>query len=269
MKDIHPSAIVHPSCIIGENVSIGPFSVISANVEIGDNSCLVSSVTIDSHTIIGHSNILYPGVCIGCPSQDRRSRGVPKGITYLGNGNVLREGVTIHAPTNSNGITIVEDNNLLLSNTHIGHDAHVGNTTTMINGSAVAGYVKVGSHAYLGGMAGVHQCVHLGEFCMIGGLSRITRDAPPYTLIEGNPAEVRALNMVGLYRAELDDSEIRALKKAFVLLYKSDISLTNALEMKEIKTMEKQNNLVSKLVQSIRLSIEKQGARGIISYGKK
>lgn len=270
MKCIHPSAIIHPSTIISENSIIGPNSIIGANVKIGQNTKIGANVIIDSNTMIGEQNQIFSGASIGLAPQDLKYDNTKKGITYIGNGNMLREYITIHSPTYSSGATVIENNNLLMAYVHIAHDCHIKNHVIIANNVALAGHVKIDSQAIIGGISGIHQFVQVGKLAMIGGMSKVDRDVPPYLIVEGNPSTIRTLNIVGLKRANFKKSEILLLKQIFHLIYKSHLSLTQALTSDKIKEIEFHNSLARELGGFLRKSLAevKNGKRGLTPYKK-
>jgi UDP-N-acetylglucosamine acyltransferase len=187
----------------------------------------------------------------------------------IGNGNQIREYVTINQATHAGEVTQIGNNNLLMAYTHVGHNCILEDQVIIANGVALAGHVYIESQARISGVLGVHQFVHIGRLAMIGGMTRIDRDVPPYMLIEGNPARVRTLNLVGLKRAglaDLDDGEvIRSLKKAFRLIYRSELTFEQALEQLDLLP---DHEYVAHLRRFLRLS-QMGGRRGLIPGSKR
>jgi UDP-N-acetylglucosamine acyltransferase len=192
---------------------------------------------LDGWTEIGERNQIFPGAAIGLEPQDLKYEG---DLTFvkIGNDNLIREYVTINRATREGEATIIGDRNLLMACVHVGHNCTIEDRVIISNGTALAGHVRIESRAIISGILGIHQFVHIGRLAMVGGMSRINRDVPPYMTVEGNPARVRSLNKVGLQRAgiaALNGGEtLRTLKKAFRILYRSGLSLNDALDQLEL-----------------------------------
>lgn len=256
---IHSTAIIHPQAQLDPTVKIAPYAVIGEGVKIGANTTIGSHVIIDGLTEIGENNRIFPGAAIGLEPQDLKYKGGQSKV-IIGNNNTIREYVTINRATAEGEITKIGHNNLLMAYVHVAHNCQLENNIVIANNVALAGHVEIESKAVIGGMLGVHQFVHIGTMAMLGGMSRIERDVPPYMLVEGNPSRVRSLNLIGLKRAGLTSDEMKSLKDAFRLLYHSDLTFTQALTT--LKNQEK-NNYIEHLCNFIEGSIA-QGRRGII-----
>ncbi len=266
---IHPTAVIHSSAELHPTVQVGPYAVIGPKVKVGAGTVIAPHVVLDGDTHIGERNQLFPGAAIGLEPQDLKYDG-SMGPVRIGDGNQIREYVTIHRPTNGDEVTMIGNNNLIMGYTHIGHNCILEDNVIIANAVAMAGHVHVESGARISGVLGVHQFVHIGRLSMVGGMTRIDRDVPPFTMIEGNPSRVRALNLIGLKRAgvgELQDGEVlRSLKQAFRLLYRSDITFAEALEKLEaLSAMDSlnDNDYIKHLSQFLRLS-QLPGRRGLI-----
>ena len=248
---IHTSAIIHPKAQIGSGCEVGPFCVIGEHVTLGDNCKLLSHVVIDGHTTLGQENQIYPFASIGLKSQDLKWKG---GVTRLviGDRNVFREGVNIHSATDDGKATVIGSDNLLLTYVHIAHDCQLGNHIIMSSYAALAGHVVVEDHAILGGFTAVHQFCHIGKYSMTGGCSRIPQDVPPFMIVEGNPAETRTINKIGLERHGFSDAAQAALRQAYKIFFREELSIPNALAKieKEVPLLPE----VQHLVQFIRTS---------------
>lgn len=229
---IHPTAIIHPEAELHPTVEVGPYSVIGANVKIGAHTWIGAHVIIEGPTEIGTNNRIFPGAAIGLEPQDRKFNGEETWVK-IGNHNCIREYVTINRATGAGEVTCIGNQNLILAYCHIAHNCVLENQITISNAATLAGHVHVESQATISGVLGIHQFVHIGRLSMIGGMSRIDRDVPPFMLVEGNPARVRSLNLVGLKRsglAELESGQVlRTLRQAFRLLYRSGLSFQDAL----------------------------------------
>ncbi len=194
MTQIHPTAIIHPSAEIEDSVLVGPHSVIGPEVVIGAGTILHNHVTIQSLTTIGRDNMIYPFAVLGADPQDRKWDG-ERATCQIGDCNCIREHVTIHRGTgNGGGVTTIGSDNLIMVAAHIAHDCRLGDHITIANQVMLAGHVRVEDGASAGGGAGIHHFVTIGTCAFVGGLARITRDVPPFMIVEGNPAEVRAIN---------------------------------------------------------------------------
>jgi UDP-N-acetylglucosamine acyltransferase len=226
---IHPTAVIHPEAQLHPTVQVGAYAVIGGSVTIGAGTVVGAHVVIDGDTEIGEQNQLFTGAVIGSQPQDLKYDGGMNAVR-IGNGNQIREYVTINQATHSGEVTQIGDNNLLMAYTHVGHNCVLENHVIIANSVALAGHIHIESYARISGVLGVHQFVRIGRLAMIGGMSRIDRDVPPYMLIEGNPARVRTLNVVGLQRSGLLSADaMKSLKKAFRLLYRSGLTLDQAI----------------------------------------
>ncbi|MBW4463432.1 MAG: acyl-ACP--UDP-N-acetylglucosamine O-acyltransferase [Nodosilinea sp. WJT8-NPBG4] len=227
---IHPTAVVHEGAQVHPSVKIGPYAVIGEQVSIGPGTEIGAHAVIDGQTTIGSQNRIFPGAAIGLESQDLKYDGSMSRVV-VGDNNLIREYVTINRATDAGAVTLVGSNCLLMAYSHVAHNCVVEDHVILANSVALAGHVYVESGARISGMVGVHQFVRVGRLVMIGGLSRIDRDVPPFTLVNGNPAEVRGLNQIGLQRAGLtaDTQAYRELKQAYRLVYRSGVSLSEAV----------------------------------------
>ncbi len=229
---IHPTAIVHPNAKIARGVEVGPYCVVGENVEIGKGTVLQAHVVLNGWTTIGEDCNIYPFATIGAASQDRKYHG-ERAFTRVGSRTVLREYVSIQRATGEDEVTAVGDDCLLLAYTHIAHNCVLGNFVTMSNLAQLAGHVMVGDYTTIGGQAGVHQFTRIGRYAMIGGASKLTKDVPPFFLVEGNPAQPYGLNSVGLRRAGFTVSERNEIKKFYKILYNPKLNVSQAIsEMK-------------------------------------
>jgi UDP-N-acetylglucosamine acyltransferase len=215
---ISPHAVIDKNAEIADDVEIGPFCVIGPDVKIAPGCRLLNSVTILGDTTIGRDNVFFPNTVIGGAPQDKKYKGARTKLT-VGNGNVFREAVSVHLGTEKGGgITTVGDNNLLMVNAHIGHDARLGSNCVLANNVMIAGHVLVGDHVAMMGGAAVHHFCIIGEFAYIGAYSRIHHDVPPYCKIDG-PDLVRGLNSVGMRRAGFSEEEIKGLDRVYRRLF--------------------------------------------------
>ncbi len=224
----HPSAVVSPFAAIGQDVQIGPFCVVEAGVEIGDGCKLESRVVVKQGTTLGRNNYIAEGAVLGGMPQHINIPDAPGGV-IIGSGNTIRENVTIHRALENEEDTIVGDNNLLMVNVHVAHDCRVGNSTIFANNAMLAGHVTVGDRAYLSGAVAVHQFCRIGSLAMVGGQSHITKDVPPYVTVDGLSSFVVGLNQIGLRRAGFSLEDIRRLKEAYRVIYRSQLTWNEIL----------------------------------------
>jgi UDP-N-acetylglucosamine acyltransferase len=229
---IHPTAVVDPRAQLADGVEVGPFAVIGPQVDIGTGCRIGPHVVLDGRVRMGRGNRIFPGACIGLEPQDLKYTGDPTEVV-LGDDNTIRECVTINRATTGQQQTRLGSGNLLMAYSHLGHNCELGDRIVIANGVAVAGHVVIGDRAVIGGVLGIHQFVHIGTLAMVGGMSRIERDVPPFTMVEGHPSRVRALNKIGLRRSglvELDDGQqFEDLKQAWTLIYRRGLTLAEAL----------------------------------------
>lgn len=227
---IHPTAVVAPGVSIGRNVIIEPYAVInSPHVVLEDDVIIKSYAYIDGHTTIGAGTTIYPGACIGTKTQDLKYRG-EKTFVKIGKNCDIRENVTINSSCHENSVVQVGDQCLIMAYCHVAHNCVVGNKVIMSNNATLAGHVTIEDCAIIGGMTPIHQFVRIGRYAMVGGMSRVTHDIPPYTIGAGIPYKFGGLNIIGLKRHGFPLEIRRELSKAFKLLYRSHLHIEDALE---------------------------------------
>jgi UDP-N-acetylglucosamine acyltransferase len=232
---IHPTAVVDSRAELAADVEVGPFAVIGPQVQLGSGCRVGPHVVIDGRVRMGSGNRIFPGACIGLEPQDLKYTGAPTGVE-IGDDNTIRECVTINRATAGEACTRIGSGNLLMAYSHLGHNCVLGDRIVIANGVAVAGHVVIGDRAVIGGVLGIHQFVHVGTLAMVGGMSRIERDVPPFCMVEGHPARVRALNRIGLERSGLADQpagpqQVEELRQAWTLIYRRGHTLAAALQM--------------------------------------
>jgi UDP-N-acetylglucosamine acyltransferase len=225
---IHQTAVIHPKAQIGANCEIGPYCVIGEHVVIGDECRLHSHVVIDGHTVLGKRNEIFPFASIGLKTQDLKWKG---GVTRteIGDDNTFREYVTSHSATSDGEVTSVGSHNHILAYCHLAHNVVLGNHVIMSNVATLAGHVTVEDHAVIGGLAAIHQFCRIGKMSIIGGCSKVVQDVPPFMLADGNPAETRTVNKVGLERNKVSEESQAALRQAFKILIREGLTISNAL----------------------------------------
>jgi len=253
---VHPTAIVDPAAQLGAGTVVGPYCILAANVSLGENCWLQNHVTLSGPLQAGRGNKFYAYCSIGQQTQDLKYRGEPTWLE-IGDDNTFREFVTINRSTAGSGKTRVGSGGNFLAYSHIGHDCTVGDAVVFSNNGTLAGHVQVGDHAVIGGLTAVHQFCRVGRFAITGGCSKIVQDVPPFMIADGNPAEVRGINQVGLERAGFPPEKIKPVKEAFRLIYRGKLNTAQALEGLREKLPQ------SEEVQAIIRFIE-ESERGII-----
>jgi UDP-N-acetylglucosamine acyltransferase len=227
---IHPSAIIDPAAIINDGVSIGPYSIIGAGVEIGAGTTIGPHVVLKGPTRIGKDNRIFQFCSVGESPQDKKYHGEVTRLE-IGERNVIREYCTIHRGTiQDEGVTRIGDDNLFMAYTHIAHDCVIGDHVTMANAASLAGHVCVADHVILGGFSLVHQFCKLGIHSFSAMGSVISRDIPPYVMVGGRPTRPHGINSVGLERKGYDAEAVRTIRKAYKLIYKSGLTLEDAIK---------------------------------------
>lgn len=226
---IHPTAVIHPKAQIGADCEIGPYCLIGEHVALGDGCRLHAHVVIDGQTVLGRQNEIYPFACIGLKTQDLKWKG---GVTrtQIGDHNTFREYVTVHSATGDGETTLVGSHNHILAYAHIAHNVTLGNHVIMSNVATLAGHIVVEDHAVIGGLAAVHQFCRIGKLSIIGGCSKVVQDVPPFMLVDGNPAETRTINKVGMERNGVPDETQALLRRAYKILFREGLTMPNALE---------------------------------------
>ena len=227
---IDPHAIVSPKAKLAPDVTVGPFTVIGPDVEIGPGTVIGPHAVVNGPTRLGADNRIFQFASIGDSPQDKKYKGEPTRLE-IGDRNVFRENCTINRGTiHDKGVTRIGNDNLFMAYTHVGHDCEVGNNTVFANCAALGGHVEIGDWVSLGGLSAVHQFSKVGAHAFLAGGSIVTRDVPPYTMVAGNPAEPHSVNSEGLKRRGFTETQIRNIKEAYRILYRSDLKLAEAVE---------------------------------------
>lgn len=224
---IHPTAIVDPAAQLGEGVVVGPYCIVEAGVTLGDGCRLQHHVTVCGPTRIGRNNRFFAYGSIGQQTQDLKYKEEP---TYLeiGDDNSFREFVSIHRATAPGDTTRVGNRGNFLAYAHIAHDCIVGDDVIFSNNGTLGGHVQVGDHVIVGGLSAVHQFCRIGRYAMIGGCTKIVQDVPPFMIADGNPAEIRGINKVGMERHGFTADAVREIKEAYRLLYRMNLNTKGA-----------------------------------------
>ncbi len=227
---IHAAAVVDPGARIAEDVEIGPYAVIGEGVKIGRGTVIGPHTVVDGDTEVGADCRISSFCTLGTPPQDLKYGGEATRVR-IGDRNVIREYCTIHRGTvKGGGETSVGSDNYLMAYVHIAHDCRIGNHVIMANAATLGGHITVDDFAVLGGLVGIHQFVRVGAYAMIGACSAVSQDVPPYLSAVGNRARLFGLNTVGLKRHGFDAERLRALKRAYHLLFRSGLGVKEAVE---------------------------------------
>ncbi len=248
---IHPTAVISESANLHPTVQVGPYAVIGEQVKVGAGTTIGAHVVIEGPTEIGSGNRIFPGAAIGLEPQDLKYAGAPS-MVKIGNNNQIREFVTVNRATYGGESTVIGNGNLLMAYVHVAHNCIIEDSVVISNAVSLAGHVEIESKAVIGGVLGIHQFVHIGKMAMVGGMSKVVRDVPPFMLVEGHPCLVRSLNLVGLKRAGLTSADLATLKKAFRILYRSGKSLAEALAELELLF---ENEYIQQLHQFLSMSL--------------
>ena len=208
MSQIHPNSLITKEVQLGNNVKIGPFCYLSGDIKIDDNTELKSHITISGKTFIGKNNLFYPYSNIGCDPQDLKYKGEVSEL-IIGDNNIFRENITISKGTLDGGMkTIIHNNNLFMTGVHIAHDCIIGNENILVNQVTLGGHVNIMNNVVVGGLSAIIQFVTIGSYSMIGGMSGIDKNVLPFSLVIGNRAKFRGINLVGIRRKNFDKSQI-------------------------------------------------------------
>jgi UDP-N-acetylglucosamine acyltransferase len=231
--NIHAQALVSPHATLGQDITIGPFSIVEPDVTIGDHCTLASRVVVKSGTTLGSHNQLCEGAVIGGPPQHMQTSD-RMGCVVIGSQNMIRENVTIHRALHEGSVTKIGDHNLLMVGAHIAHDCTIGDNVIFANNALLGGFVTVGDRAFIAGAVAIHQICRIGQLAMLGGCARVVQDVPPYVTVDGQSGLIVGLNLVGLRRNGFLPADIVQLKKAYRLIYRRGLRWVEVLE--QLKT---------------------------------
>jgi len=227
---IDARAIISPRAELASDVTVGAFTIIGADVSIGAGTIVGPHVVISGPTTIGADNHIFQFASIGEAPQDKTYKGEPTELR-IGDRNVIREFCTLNrGTTKEQGVTRIGNDGLYLAYTHVAHDCDIGNNVILANGTTMGGHVHIGDWGYVGGLSAIHQFVKIGAHAFLGGGSILSRDVPPYVMVAGNPAVPHSINAEGLRRRGFTPDQIRNLKNAYRILYRSDLKLADAVE---------------------------------------
>jgi len=226
---IHPTAMIDPTAYLDARVWIGPYCVVEGNTKIGEGTILESNVIVKRGTSIGKRCRVWPNVVLGHEPQDLKFKG-EESYVEIGDDNTFREMVTIHRATGEGEKTIIGDSNVFMAYAHVGHNCTVGSHNMISNSTGIAGHVTIEDKTVIGGFVGVHQFVHIGRMAMVGGLSKVVQDVPPFCICDGRPAKIHGLNIRGLRRNGVPPEQRNQVSSAFKMLYRSDMNTGQAME---------------------------------------
>ena len=238
MSSIHPTALVSESASIADDVSIGAYSIIGDDVVVGAGTRIDSHVVINGPTVIGQDNHIYQFTSVGDDPQDKKYADELTTLT-IGNRNTIREFCTISRGTvQGDGETTMRDDNWIMAYVHIAHDCHIGSNTIFANNATLAGHVHIGDWVILAGFSGAHQFCRVGAHAFLGMYSGVSRDVPPYTMVSGTPGVPRGINSEGLKRRDFSTEQIRNIKEAYRIVYRTGLKLDEAIVQLEQRLAE-------------------------------
>jgi UDP-N-acetylglucosamine acyltransferase len=232
---VHPTAIVSPQAQLGDDVEVGAYAVVEAGVEVGERTTIGAHVVVAGPTRLGADNRIHPFASIGGAPQDKKYKGEPTRLE-VGDRNVIRECVTLNRGTlKDQGVTRIGSDNLFMAYAHVAHDCLIGNQCVLANNATLGGHVHLGDWVIMGGLSGIHQFCKVGAHAFIANNAAVTRDVPPYVMAVGQPAAAHSVNSEGLKRRGYTADQIRNIRNAFRLLYRSGLKLADAeTQLKEL-----------------------------------
>lgn len=225
---VHPTAVVSSLAMLSGGVSIGPYAVVEEDVSIGSGSTIGAHAVVKRFSTLGERNRVFEHAVIGGEPQDVKFRNETSRL-IIGDDNLIREFCTFHRASGQDEVTRIGSRNFFMVGVHIAHNCVVGDDNIFANGAALAGHITVEDHVFLSNNVGAHQFVRMGRYAMVGGKSKVVQDVLPFFITDGNPPRVRGLNSVGLRRGGFTTEERRALKNAYVALFRSSVPLDQAL----------------------------------------
>jgi len=247
---IHPKAIIEEGALLGEGVEVGAYAVVEKGVSLDKGVKVLPFVHLKGNTSVGENTFIGTGAIIG---EIPQMLGLKENIgrVYIGKNNVIREYVTIHSSTSADKATSIGDSNFFMGFSHIAHDCKIANEVVICNGSLIAGHVQIQDKAFISGNAAVHQFVRIGRLAMVGGLSRVNQDIPPFMMVVGD-SKVWGINLVGLKRAGFTGEEVNIVKKAYNILYRKNLPQKRVLAELEKINSEKAKEMIVFILSSKR-----------------
>jgi len=231
---IHRTALIDPTAELGQDVSVGPYSVIGPRVTVGERSSISGHAVIERNTRVGEGVKVGYGTIIGNDPQDLKYKGEETWVE-IGDSTIIREYCTVNRGSTATGKTTVGSRCFLMTYVHVAHDCVVGNDVIIANGVQMAGHVTVDDRAIISGLVPIHQFVRIGTYSFVGGASRVNQDVPPYTKAAGNPVHLYGLNSVGLQRAGFSPEVKLALKRAYRLVFNSDLTVSQGIARSRVE----------------------------------
>jgi len=226
--NIHPTAMIAPDAELGEGVEVGAYAVIGPGVQVGANTRIGPHAVLEGPMRIGTENVILQFASVGSAPQDKKYKGEPTRLE-IGDRNVIRECVTLNrGTTKEQGVTRIGSDNLFMAYSHVAHDCHVGNQCVLANSATLGGHVTLGDWVIMGGFSGIHQFCKVGAHAFIANNAAVTRDVPPFVMAVGQPAAAHSVNSEGLKRRGYSPEQIRSIRNAFRLLYRSGLRLADA-----------------------------------------
>ena len=226
---VHPTATVDPGVVLADDAEVGAYVIIGPGCEVGPGCVLAPRAVLERNVKLGRGVKVGIGSILGGDPQDLKYQGEETTVE-IGDGTVVREYATINRGTSQSLKTTVGRGSFIMSYVHLGHDCHVGDGVILSNAVQLAGHVIVEDRAIISGLSAVHQFARIGKHAFVGGMSRVAKDVPPYLKAVGNPVRLYGLNSVGLQRSGFDAETVRELKRAYRLLFRSDLNVSQALE---------------------------------------
>jgi len=255
---IHPTAIVEPGAQVHPSAQIGPYSLIEAGAVIGPDCTIASHVRVGGTTRLGRANRVHHGAALGCDPQDLSFTPERVKPLVIGEHNEFREGVTVSAGLKSEAGTRIGDHNYLMAYAHVGHDCVLGDHNVLANAATLAGHVELEHHIFLSGQVAVHQFCRIGAYVLVGGVSGVPQDVPPFVLADGHRARILGLNVVGLRRNGFSQAQRQSIKAAYRTLFRGGLRLTEALVAIERDYPSPETRRIVRFVEASR--------RGILSF---
>lgn len=257
MSKIHPTAIISPEAVIGENCEIGPFCIIKPDVKLGSNNILLSNVVLDGNTIIGAGNKFFHSAVIGSDSQDLKAKDEPYQL-IIGDNNTFREFCTVNKSATMDEHTIIGSNCLLMAYSHVAHNCQIGNNVIMANAVNLAGHCQLHDFVIVGGLTAIAQFVQIGVYAFVGGASGIKKDIPPYTRGIGLPYKIEGLNVIGLQRKGFTPNQLQAIKDIYRIFYRSGLNISQAIKKAEqLKKLTMEQKIFLDFIKNSRVGINR------------
>ena len=236
--NIHPTAQVAPGAELGDGVEVGAYAVIGPDVQVGANTRIGPHAVVQGPARIGADNVIFQFASVGSAPQDKKYKGEPTRLE-VGDRNVIRECVTLNrGTTKDQGVTRIGNDNLFMAYAHVAHDCQVGNQCVLANNATLGGHVHLGDWVIMGGLSAIHQFCKVGAHAFIANNAAVTRDVPPYVMTVGQPAAAHSVNSEGLKRRGFTPEQIRNIRNAFRLLYRSGLKLADATAQLEALAQE-------------------------------